>query len=50
MSDNEERKPVPIVISANPTKTRVWIDKDGNEISGPRGHIIKKQEEESEAS
>jgi len=45
---SDESKAVPITISANPVKTKVWIDKDGNQISGPRGHIIKPTEDESE--
>lgn len=43
-----DEKIVPITVSANPTKTKVWIDKNGNQIDGPNGQIIKRNESEQE--
>lgn len=43
MSDN---KSVPITVSPNPQKTRVWINKDGKQLTSPRGQEINESKEE----
>ena len=46
---SDKRNVIPIAVSPNLKREKVWIDSKGNKISGPKGHIIEAAAEEPQA-